>query len=657
MKKLIVSTVFLAALFLLIPAQRAEAQSAWGLSGVGYDSNSREIFGVSATWLDYELAWHYDPEVLGELYWQFDNEQPLDSGYGIGLSLPQYGILIPAVVNLYSNRYLPVTLYTTYSTHFLRSYYFYSSCSGFSFGCYADPFGFSNYFGGFFGTNSGFPGFGFNPYFFAAGRRYKLGTTHVSILTPVGFHCLPSSSSGEEMVTMNGATAPPCPTPSPTPTPTPVNFTTTIEPHSIRPAGTTGNNHTATVTVQTSPPIANKTVTLSITLSQESGGHVGHPAARPTGRLRPNSKGVTDASGRFQRTYDAPYFGTRATITANIDGRGVGDNVVTEVPGLQSLAPGNNYVLIGTRVEHPSNHWGTAAANTGLQQIASDYVSEYYSANNPIPENRKLHYNDQSLELGGKFDLDHRWSTAGHHDEHREGINCDVRCCGEPGLVPGDRWVRLNEIFFFRGSTRTKNETTTTQPHWHLRFEFGQAQAAVQRNMGNVLDEAFWGSLDREATDDEWQTRLDTLESAQSQGQTQALDAAKGTVSALFYSVEYTNRNRTDQEFVTDLYASFLLREPDEDGYNFWLGVLQNDNNNGQNGRDHLIRAFVECQEFASLIYGLTGTPPPAPICQLTDEQSCYNQGGTWDPDNCFCMSEPDPCLLHPGLCDQYPIQ
>lgn len=656
MKKSIMSTVFVAALFLLIPAQRAEAQSVWGLSGVGYNQDSREVFGVSATWLDYELAWYYDPEVLGELYWQFNDEVPLDSGYGIGLSLPQYGLLIPAVVNLHSNRYLPLTLYTTYSTHFVRSYYYYSFCSGFSSGCYADPFGFSNYFGGFFGSNSGFPGFGFNPFLRVAGRRYTLGTTHISILTPVGFFCLPSSSPGEQLVMMDGATAPPCPTPSPTPTPTPVNFTTTIEPHGLRPAGTTGQTHTATVTVQTIPAVANKAVALTINLSQDSGGHVAalHTGPRPTGRLK-ETHGSTDASGRFRTTYDAPFFGTSVNITAKIDGLSVGDTIEVKVPDLQELAAGTNYELRGANAAHPSNHWGTAGANTGLVQIADDYKAQYHP-NEAMPDAERLRYNDQSLSLGGKFDLgpapngppnwniDHR-----RHDQHREGNNCDIRVSD----VPANRQATLLQFFFNRGIANIPslyNEVVSLN-HWHVTF--GQ-QVAVARNAGNFVDEIWWGVLEREAREAEWKDRLTTLESAQSQGQTQSVDAAKAIVAALFNSVEYLNRSRTDQEFVTDLYAGFLQREPDEGGYNFWLSILQNENSQGLPGRAHLIVAFEECSEFADLINALEGSLPPQPTCNPAEEQACYNNGGTWDPGLCSCTYEPDPCIHKPWLCDQY---
>lgn len=322
---------------------------------------------------------------------------------------------------------------------------------------------------------------------------------------------------------------------------------------------------------------------------------------------------------------------------------------------MQELSAGSNYVLFGfaNTPEHPqgTNHWGTAAANNGLVQIADEYKNTFYGQN-PIPENDKLRYNDQSLPYGGKFDLARNWSNGGgRHGEHREGINCDVRCCEAPGNVPNNRWAQLDAFFTLRGSTNTRDETNSIEPHWHLRFEFGQQQPAIVRNAGNLVDEAFWAILDREGLDSEWQERMDVLEGAQAQGQMQTIDAAKGVIGGLFKSVEYMNRNRSDAEFIRDLYAGFLLREADQGGFDFWLYRLQVENNNGFNGRERLVWAFGESQEFADLISGVAGSPPPPPTCDPVQEQDCYNQGGTWNPDTCSCTFDPDPCGGSPYLC------
>jgi hypothetical protein len=41
-----------------------------------------------------------------------------------------------------------------------------------------------------------------------------------------------------------------------------------------------------------------------------------------------------------------------------------------------------------------------------------------------------------------------------------------------------------------------------------------------------------------------------------------------------FNSQEYIDRNRTDEEYVTDLYHTFFIREPDSGGFDYWTGQL-----------------------------------------------------------------------------------
>jgi len=77
------------------------------------------------------------------------------------------------------------------------------------------------------------------------------------------------------------------------------------------------------------------------------------------------------------------------------------------------------------------------------------------------------------------------------------------------------------------------------------------------------------------------------------------------------------------REFVEDLYATFLLLAPDAGGFANWVSTLQNFTNNGQNGRAHVIQGFAYSVEFGNLINGLTDTPPPDPVCNPVDEQSC----------------------------------
>lgn len=478
MKRSLLCATVLAALCLLLAPQQAQAQYAYGISDIASSRQSRQVYGYSATWLDYYAGYYYDPAVQGELYWQHNNEVPLSQGYTEG-----YADWIPAEVWTATSQYSPLTTYTVYSNHFVRAYYYYSTCSGFLSGCYSDPYGFSYFAGGGYG---GYPGYGYNPYYYVSSRRYYLGTTGISLRTPSD-----QCSSGQQFDEAGNA----CPNPQPTPVPTPQTegIQITVSTNNLRPSGTGGTN-TATVEVRTNP--ANRPVTLGLEASEDPqlrtdfGGHIelAHTGARPRGRLGARS-GTTNASGDFRTTFTAPIFNGVTRVFARSGERSAAVDVVIQVEGLTELGAGTNYNLIGcaTTPAHPcgTNHWGTPAANQGLVQIGDDYRAEYYGAG-AVPDGEKPAYNDQSLPKGGKFDIDTVWSEANvRHGEHRVGINCDVRS----NNIPHNRWARLNEIFRDRGSTLTHDETTTGSPHWHLRFLFGQQQQRARTTAASLVPE------------------------------------------------------------------------------------------------------------------------------------------------------------------------
>ena len=69
-----------------------------------------------------------------------------------------------------------------------------------------------------------------------------------------------------------------------------------------------------------------------------------------------------------------------------------------------------------------------------------------------------------------------------------------------------------------------------------------------------------------------------------------------------FHSREFLNKNTTNEEFVKILYRTFLNREYDEEGLNYWLVRLSR----GES-RDRIIAGFADSREFADLMakYGL----------------------------------------------------
>jgi len=642
MKKSLICALMLVGLCFLFSPPMAHAQSGYSYSEIGYSSEFRNVYGYSETWLDYDLYLYYDPAVKSDLYRGDDNERPLDGGYSEGAD-KAFGGGYAASVSTFADAfyYRPSTLYYVSSTHFIIPVYYYSPsyCYGYGFdgGCYTDPWGLGFLAGGgLFGGYNGFPGSFFNPYRYLAYRTKIVARLYVQAITVADNHRQPPpppppdscSSNGDGGAAANNfassaSTTNICANPQ-------YEILVGIDPPSIRPAGTTDGENTATFTVQLIPAIAGKSVRLRLEQGAENtGGHIDaqHLNARgendrPLGRLR-QTQGMTDASGALRVSYTPSHIAGLIKIIATVDRVDVGAFVRVQVPDLQELGAGVNYKLIGARDPHPSNHWGTAAANNGLVEIANDYKNEYYR-DVAIPDAEKVAFNDQSLIWGGKFELAHRWGAAGAHGEHREGINCDIRS----NNIPRERWTRLNEIFFNRGSTNTHDETNTKMPHWHARFEFGGQQAAVVRNTGNFVEESISGTLDRQANYAEWQDWTNKLTNAQAQGQDRMLADTRAYMRSLFYSEEYLNRNTSDETYVTGLYHAYLLREPDPDGYNAWLNALKNWRIQGLDGRERTLEGFEYSGEFANLVAALRRVPEEVPPPPRPTPTPCTDNDG-----------------------------
>lgn len=69
------------------------------------------------------------------------------------------------------------------------------------------------------------------------------------------------------------------------------------------------------------------------------------------------------------------------------------------------------------------------------------------------------------------------------------------------------------------------------------------------------------------------------------------------------FSPEYTKLNKTPEDYVTDLYMLFMGREPDEAGFNDWVGQLKDGKS-----RVEVFAGFANSQEFYDICesYGIT---------------------------------------------------
>ncbi|MBP5299236.1 MAG: DUF4214 domain-containing protein, partial [Lachnospiraceae bacterium] len=85
-----------------------------------------------------------------------------------------------------------------------------------------------------------------------------------------------------------------------------------------------------------------------------------------------------------------------------------------------------------------------------------------------------------------------------------------------------------------------------------------------------------------------------------------------------FESKEFIGFKTDDKEYLTRLYTTFMGRDPDDAGLNYWLGELK------KSDRTTIMARFAECQEFTDIClkYGIdkgaivlkpTPTPTPTP--------------------------------------------
>ncbi|MEW5803598.1 MAG: DUF4214 domain-containing protein [bacterium] len=68
-------------------------------------------------------------------------------------------------------------------------------------------------------------------------------------------------------------------------------------------------------------------------------------------------------------------------------------------------------------------------------------------------------------------------------------------------------------------------------------------------------------------------------------------------IKSFFLSPEYMNRQRSNEDFVRDLYHGVLGREPDPEGFKGWVNSLNNNNS-----RESVLNGFLESAEFKNKI-------------------------------------------------------
>jgi RHS repeat-associated protein len=125
------------------------------------------------------------------------------------------------------------------------------------------------------------------------------------------------------------------------------------------------------------------------------------------------------------------------------------------------------------------------------------------------------------------------------------------------------------------------------------------------QRLQRFVSDLYYGALQRDPTSQELQDKTNQLASAGVQGQAQLLVKAKEIARALFTQTTYeTSPNRTDTQYVADLYYTYLQRAPDDSGLNWWATQAAG----GVTNRDTVCNAFEASSEFQTLVSTLYGT-------------------------------------------------
>jgi hypothetical protein len=128
-----------------------------------------------------------------------------------------------------------------------------------------------------------------------------------------------------------------------------------------------------------------------------------------------------------------------------------------------------------------------------------------------------------------------------------------------------------------------------------------------------LVREYYLDILDREPDQGGWDYWVSEIERIMSLG-VYVGEGFQAEARFFFNTGEYTNKNKTNAQFVTDLYQAFLQREPDQGGLNYHVGRLS------CLSRDMLITDFAYTPEFQQYMTNIFGPDTTRPENNLVND-------------------------------------
>ncbi|MEZ5345223.1 MAG: hypothetical protein R2681_06655 [Pyrinomonadaceae bacterium] len=527
---------------------------------------------------------------------------------------------MPADLNFISLAPISNATYTTSGNHFVIAYYQVYVPVYYGYYWY-DPFGFGFEAGGGFEQPYYSPDdYGYWGYatYWLSSPQYVGNTSHTISYTGQTF-CMPGqqfTSAGQPCSSLPGCeqglqfsqTGDVCPNyVPPGEAPEGVGVGVSIQDPVLRPSGTKGSHNT--IVAACIFGVTNKVglpVKLTLKRVVVDDGHVEsyHEGVRPLGNFG-RASGFTDSRGCFQTTYNPEHISGRYKVTATIAGVSGNQDAFVLVNYLVRIEKGTNYRLNGSsdpqdcdspqctsdymsqkdRLAHPSNHWVAAPSLPALIKVADDYKNRFYGSGYISPA-EMITFNDASLAWGGKFDGKLNWRNKSWHDEHREGLNVDVKSQN----IPANRVNDVKSIANQNGFGVLHH--VLLAPHFHFRWGYLVNSTSnstllqngvdpsltafdeVQFTPSDLASNAAEAIYERPISQEEFESWAPRLAGAKKQGPSAFLQEVKSFYQQLFGSQEYILRQRTDAEFIEDVFTSHFIRDPSDPEVSYWLNYL-----------------------------------------------------------------------------------
>jgi len=233
------------------------------------------------------------------------------------------------------------------------------------------------------------------------------------------------------------------------------------------------------------------------------------------------------------------------------------------------------------------------SVGTGTNQVNEAYG---YHAQTGLLENQTITRNGSTL-------LNLSYDYVGANGK-RTGQLTKITNNLDPNKNRGYQYDALGRLITATGGP--SNNVTWAQRYEYDRY--GNRNNVYSYVLEDYVKNFYQSALNRQPNSTELNQWLTSLRAAYLQGQWEFHAEMRDLGSTLFTSSEYLGRNRTHSEFVYDLYKAFLYREPDQDGYAYWVSMVP------VNGRDNVRLAFEVAPEFYTKVFGTSPYAPPAGV-------------------------------------------